>query len=152
MSDDTESPRVVSASREIAAAAGQIFELIADPAQQVRWDGNDNLANAEGGQRVRAIGDIFTMTLTNGNIRENHVVEFVEGSRIAWNPSAAGQPPPGHLWRWELEPLEDARTRVTHTYDWTRLTDEKRLAKARSTTTHNLQASLDRLAELAERH
>ena len=66
MSDDNEGPRVVSASREIAAAADQIFELIADPAQQPRWDGNDNLANAEGGQRVRTVGDIFTMTLTNG--------------------------------------------------------------------------------------
>jgi uncharacterized protein YndB with AHSA1/START domain len=39
-------PRVVSASREIAAAPGPIFELIADPAQQPRWDGNDNLAGA----------------------------------------------------------------------------------------------------------
>jgi len=36
--------RVVSASREIAAGPERIFELIADPAQQPRWDGNDNLA------------------------------------------------------------------------------------------------------------
>jgi len=35
---------VVSASREIAAGAGRIFELIADPAQHPRWDGNENLA------------------------------------------------------------------------------------------------------------
>ncbi|MDT4948129.1 MAG: hypothetical protein QOJ37_724, partial [Pseudonocardiales bacterium] len=50
------------ARREIAATAGRIFELIADPAQQPRWDGNDNLAEAPGGQRVRAIGEVFTMT------------------------------------------------------------------------------------------
>jgi len=148
MSDET--PRVVSASREIAASADQIFELIADPAQQPRWGGNDNLANAEGGQRVRAIGDVFTMTLLNGAVRENHIVEFVEGRRIAWNPSPEGEPPPGHLWRWELEPLGDARTRVTHTYDWTNLTDKQRFATARSMTSDKLQASLDRLAELAE--
>lgn len=149
MNDDT--PRVVSASREIAAGADLIFELIADPAQQPRWDGNGNLANAEGGQRVRAIGDVFTMTLLNGALRQNHIVEFAEGRRIAWNPSAEGEPPPGHLWRWELEPVSDVRTRVTHTYDWTRLTDEKRLPRARATTSDKLQASLDRLAELAER-
>ena len=149
MSD--EAPRVVSASREIAAGADLIFELIADPAQQPRWDGNGNLANAEGGQRVQAIGDVFRMTLLNGAVRENHIVEFVEARRIAWNPSAEGEPPPGHLWRWELEPLSDARTRVTHTYDWTRLTDEQRLPRARATTSDKLQASLDRLAELAER-
>ncbi len=149
MSDDT--PQVVSASLEIAAGAERIFALIADPAQQSRWDGNDNLANAEGGQRVRAIGDVFTMTLTNGGVRENHVVEFAEGRRIAWNPATAGEQPAGHLWRWELEPLGEARTRVTHTYDWTLLTDEHRLARARRTTSDNLRASLDRLAELAER-
>jgi uncharacterized protein YndB with AHSA1/START domain len=149
MSDET--PRVVSASREIAAGAGLIFELIADPAQQPRWDGNENLANAEGGQRVRAIGDVFTMTLTNGAVRENHIVEFAEARRIAWNPSPEGEPPPGHLWRWELEPLSDDRTRVTHTYDWTNLTDKQRFATARSITSDKLQASLDRIAELAER-
>ena len=80
------------------------------------------------------------------------MVEFVEARRIAWTPSAAGEPPSGHLWRWELEPLDDARTRVTHTYDWTRLTDPRRLARARETTSDKLQGSLDRLAELAERH
>ncbi|WIM87943.1 SRPBCC family protein [Candidatus Mycobacterium wuenschmannii] len=149
MTDDA--PRVISASREIAAGADGIFELIADPAQQPRWDGNDNLANTEAGQRVRAVDDMFTMTLTNGRVRENRVVEFDEGRRIAWNPSEVGQPPPGHLWRWELEPLDDGRTRVTHTYDWTRLTDAKRLPHARAMTPDHLRASLDRLAELAER-
>jgi hypothetical protein len=58
--------------------------------------------------------------------------------------------PPGHLWRWELEPVNPSRTRVTHTYDWTRLTDEGRLPRARATTTDRLRASLDRLAALAE--
>ena len=152
MADDTDVPRVVSASREIAAAAQRIFELIADPSQQPRWDGNDNLANADAAQRVRGVGDVFTMTLTNGGVRENHVVEFAEARRIAWNPAVAGERPPGHLWRWELEPLGDTRTRVTHTYDWSRLTDPHRLARARGTTTDNLQASLDRLADVAERH
>jgi uncharacterized protein YndB with AHSA1/START domain len=152
MADDNDVPRVVSTSREIAAGAAQIFDLIADPSQQPRWDGNDNLANADAGQRVRRVGDVFTMTLSNGGVRENHVVEFTEARRIAWNPATAGERPPGHLWRWELEPLGDTRTRVTHTYDWSKLTDPHRLARARRTTPDTLQASLDRLAELAERH
>jgi hypothetical protein len=78
-------------------------------------------------------------------------VEFDEARRIAWLPSEPGQQPPGHLWRWELEPVSDTHTRVTHTYDWTQLTDEKRLARARGTTADKLRASLDRLAEFAER-
>ena len=140
------------ANREIAARADRIFELIADPAQQPRWDGNDNLKQAAAGQRVRAVGDVFTMTLTTGSVRENHVVEFTEARRIAWRPSEVGRPQPGHLWRWELTPLANGRTRVAHTYDWTRLTvsDAKRQAKARWTTADRLQASVDRLAALAE--
>ncbi|MGY1696795.1 SRPBCC family protein [Geodermatophilus sp. SYSU D00814] len=151
MTGSEEVPRVVSADREVAAGAARVFELIADPAQQPRWDGNDNLAEAAGGQRVRAVGDVFTMTLTGGNVRENHVVEFEEGRRIAWRPAEPGQAPPGHLWRWELDPIDDVRTLVTHTYDWSQLTDEQRLPRARSTTADRLRASLDRLAAVAER-
>lgn len=150
MSDQKEAPGVVSATREIAAGAGRIFELIADPAQQPRWDGNDNLAEAAGGQRVSALGDLFIMKLTGGAIRENHVVEFEEGRLIAWRPAEPGREPPGHLWAWELEPVGSARTRVTHTYDWTQLTDEARFARARATVADNLRASLDRLAAIAE--
>jgi uncharacterized protein YndB with AHSA1/START domain len=146
----TEERRVVSASRDVAAPAATIFELIADPAQQPRWDGNDNLAEAPSGQRVRAAGDVFTMDLTMGAVRENHVVEFEEGRLIAWRPSEPGAKPPGQLWRWQLEPIDDTHTRVTHTYDWSQLTDENRLARARATTSERLQASVDSLAALAE--
>ncbi|WP_280267109.1 SRPBCC family protein [Nocardia wallacei] len=146
----TAESRIVSTGREIAAGADRIFELIADPAQQPRWDGNDNLAEAAAGQRPKAVGDVFDMTLTNGQVRENHIVEFEEGRRIAWRPSEPGAQPPGHLWRWELEPVDDTRTRVTHTYDWSQLTDEKRLVRARATTADKLRASLDRLAAVAE--
>ena len=90
------------------------------------------------------------MTLTRGAIRHNHVVEFEEGRRIAWMPSEPDRPRPGHLWRWELEPAGQSRTLVTHTYDWTRLADENRLPRAKATTAEKLQASLDRLAALAE--
>jgi uncharacterized protein YndB with AHSA1/START domain len=150
MTTEQEMPRVVSASREIAARPERIFELIADPAEQPRWDANDNLAEAAAGQRVRSTGVVFLMKLTTGSIRENHVVEFEEGRRIAWTPSEVGRRPPGHLWRWELEPAGPARTRVTHTYDWTHLTDKKRFAVAQATTADRLRGSLDRLAALAE--
>jgi uncharacterized protein YndB with AHSA1/START domain len=145
--------RVLSASREIAADAGMIFELIADPAAQPSWDANDNLAVAASGQRVRRVGDVFTMTLTRMGVRDNRVIEFEEGRLIAWMPGDAGQPPAGHIWRWRLEPIDESRTQVTHTYDWTGLTadcPEPRLRRARTTTTGMLRASLDRLADLAE--
>ena len=77
------------------------------------------------------------------------MVEFDEGRLIAWTPAEPGQEPPGHLWRWKW-PAGASRTRVTSTYDWTRLTDETRLPRARATTVERLRASLDLLAALAE--
>ncbi|MGO1285883.1 MAG: SRPBCC family protein [Brachybacterium sp.] len=147
MSQDSQ--RLITASREIAAPAAVLFDLIADPAQQPRWDGNDNLSEAEPGQRVRAVGDIFTMTNLGGGVRENHVVDFAEGRAIAWLPAPQGEAPPGHLWGWQLEPT-DGGTLVTHLYDYTQLYDEKRLPKAQAMTPQKLLASIDRLAALVE--
>jgi uncharacterized protein YndB with AHSA1/START domain len=150
MTKDQDVPRVVSASLDVAAGADAIFELIAEPSNQPRWDGNDNLVRADDGQRIGAVGDVFTMTTTKGNVRENHVVEFEEGRRVAWTPAEPGDEPLGHVWGWVLEPLEQGHTRVTHTYDWTRLRDENRFPRARATTSERLSASLERLAALAE--
>jgi len=147
---DMEPERVVSATRMISASAERIFDLIADPERQPSWDGNDNLASAAPGQRVRQVGDVFKTTLTTGAVRENHVVEFIEGSQIAWCPAEPKKLPPGHLWRWELSQINPTLTSVTHTYDWTALTDSTRLARARSTTADMLRASIDRLAMLAQ--
>lgn len=141
--------KVVSASREIEAPAAVIYELIADPARQPEWDGNDNLAEIVRGARLTAVGDVFSMRLTNDKVRDNHVVDVEEGRRLAWRPASEGQEPAGHEWRWEIEPLSDTRSRVTHTYDWSELTDEARMDRARSTTSAMLRASLDRLAEVA---
>lgn len=142
--------KIASAAREVAAPPDRIFELIADPQRQPAWDGNDNLLTADPGQRVHAVGDVFRMTITSGAVRENHVVDFEEGRRIAWRPAEPDSPPPGHEWRWELTPVDGNRTVVTHTYDWTDLTDPKREERARNTTSDKLQTSLDRLADLAE--
>lgn len=140
--------QVVSASGVIEAAAAEVFEQIADPALQPAWDGNNNLAEAAPGQRVHAVGDVFVMRNAGGKVRHNHVVEFEEGRLIAWRPAEEGRPPFGQLWRWQLTPLDDGRTEVVHTYDWTELHDESRLERARSTTAAKLQASVDRLGAL----
>src|SRR4051794_283503 len=86
MTDD-QPPTVVTASRLIAADDAAIFELIADPARQPEWDANDNLVESAPGHRVRAVGDTFETLLTMGSTRVNHVVEFDEGRRIAWQPA-----------------------------------------------------------------
>ena len=145
-----EPERIVSATRVMSASADRIFELIADPSRQPSWDGNNNLASAAPGQRVHRVGDVFKTTLTNGAVRENHVVEFIEGTKIAWCPAEPRKPPPGHLWRWELNAVNAGLTSVTHTYDWTALNDSTRLERARSTTPEMLRESMDRLAMLVQ--
>lgn len=150
MNDAPVEDRVVTAERVVRAPADLIFELIADPARQPDWDGNDNLVVATTAQRVRAVGDVFGMRTSKGKLKDNHVVAFAEGRTIAWLTADAGHEPPGHIWRWDLEPLADGGTRVIHTYDWTGVTDESRWPRHRQTTSANLLASIDRLAVLAE--
>ena len=108
----------------IYAPAVDIFELIANPARQPEWDVNNNLQSAAEGQRVHAVGESFITILSKGTIRESRVVEFEEGRRVAWLPidERTGSAP-GHLWRYELEPLPDGTTLACHTYDWTNLSD-----------------------------
>ena len=143
--------RIVSASREIAAPAAAIFELIADPARQPEWDGNDNLSEAAPGQRVHAAGDEFVMTNTGDRKRYNRITEFEEGRRVSWRTRPEQDAvEPGHEWKWALDPIDESTTLVTHTYDWTDLDDPTRLQRARDTREANLAASLERLAALAE--
>ena len=127
-----------------------VFELVADPSQHPRWDGNGNLAAAPLGQRVTGVGDVFVVTLTAGSVRENHVVEFEEGHCIAWMPAEPGGAPIGHIWRWQSDDVGPGVVMVTHTYDWSDLHDEARLERARWTTIERLAASIDRLSRLAE--
>lgn len=151
MSEQAPGSRITSASAKIAASAADIFRLIAVPSNQPSWDGNDNLAASADHDPVRAVGDVFTMTLTSGGVRENRVVELEQDRRIAWLPCEPGGEPLGQLWRWELEALGPARTRVTHTYDWTHLHGpQKRIERARATTPERLGASIERLRERAE--
>lgn len=142
--------RVVCARGVITASPLVIFEFLADPALQVEFDGNENLQRAEPGQRVTGVGDVFEMALTNGKVRENHVVEFLEGQLIAWRPSTMGEPPAGHLWRWSLSPTADGGTEVTHTYDWSQLRDEERMPRARRTSSEMLGKSIARLKAVVE--
>ncbi len=143
--------RIVKAERIILAPAAEIFELIADPTRQPEWDGNDNLAGAATHQRVTGVGDVFGMRTNKEKLKDNQIVAFEEGRVIAWLTADAGQQAPGHIWRWDLTPLPDGSTLVTHTYDWRGVADESRWPRHRQTTSANLAASIDRLAALAER-
>lgn len=142
--------RIVSAEKQLRARAEEIFKVLADPSRHAQIDGNNNVARAPQGQRIPGTGHTFQTDLTNGKTRENHVVEFEPGRVIAWKPAPVGEEPVGHIWKWELEPIDDEATLVRHTFDWTQLADESRFDRARANTEAALASSIDNLAALSE--
>lgn len=122
---------VVRAS--IDAAAEDLFAVLADPRRQVEIDGSGMLRPGADSHPITGAGQVFTMEMhypSLGDYRtENHVVDFVAGRSIAWKTAREGRVPAGVRWSWELEPLDDRRTAVVHTYDWSQVTDPAVLAR-----------------------
>ncbi|WP_034590620.1 SRPBCC family protein [Hamadaea tsunoensis] len=106
--------RRISATTVVDAPAAAIFELLADPAQHPLIDGSGTVRAARRARRLE-LGASFDMDMRIGaryRIR-NTVVEYEENRLLAWRHFN------GHRWRWQLEPLDESRTRVTETFDWT---------------------------------
>lgn len=102
-----------SARITIAAPAGAIFDLLADPRQHARFDGSGTVESMVGGPERLALGSRFGM---NMRIKvpykvSSEVVEFEEDRRIAWCHFYK------HRWRYELEPVDETTTVVTETFD-----------------------------------
>ena len=161
MDDD----RQLQVSRIIDAPPERIFAVLADPARHRELDGAGMLRGLDSGDApITAAGQAFVMNMNQDGIGDyqmrSEIVVYEADRRIGWAPAIhppgalahiIGElDPSGHTYVWELEPAGDGRTKVTHTYDWTLLTDRNRLPRARSTTAAKLRASLDRLAALAE--
>lgn len=106
--------RKVSVERVIPAPPERIFALLADPAQHPVLDGSGTVRRSLPGNPERlSLGARFSMDMRIGVPYRitNTVVEFEEGRRIAWRHLG------GHVWRWELEPVEGG-TLVRETFDW----------------------------------
>jgi uncharacterized protein YndB with AHSA1/START domain len=141
-------------TKTVSVPAGHLFAVLADPARHLDIDGSRSARGAVTTDRIGGVGGVFRIDMSRPGIgdyqMDNRVVEFEDGQRIAWAPGQAGGVPLGHVWRWELEPDSDS-TRVTHTYDWSGVTDENILAVVPFPviSTDEMAASIDRLAALA---
>lgn len=115
------------------APADQLFAVLADPRRHVEIDGSGMLLPGADSHPITAAGQVFTMEMrypSLGDYRtENHVVNYVAGRSIAWKTAREGQAPAGVRWSWDLTPLDDRRTAVVHTYDWSQVTDPAVLAR-----------------------
>jgi hypothetical protein len=132
----------VSVSRRIAAPAVVVFAVVEDPVRHPAIDGSGMLMQAVWRPPICRVGDTFTMLMRNDEMGyyeiTNHVVEYVPGQRIAWEPTltnasrAEDQEDIGtrnqHRWSYVLTPDGEDGTLVTETYDCTRSPDWLRKA------------------------
>jgi hypothetical protein len=116
---------------------------------------------ARGTSVLTDTGQVFVMAMDQTAIghpevadyeTENLVVEFVPGRSITWETARPGKHPTGLWWSWAVEPLGTGRARVTHTYDWSRVTDPALLARISFPRIPEdaLRRTLDRLAAAVE--
>jgi hypothetical protein len=110
---DTGSRWARAARIDIDAPAAAIFDLLADPSKHALLDGSGTVQGVESGPQRLSLGAHFGMGMrVKVPYRtDNTVVEFEEGRLIAWSHFNR------HRWRYELEPLDEASTRVTETFD-----------------------------------
>jgi uncharacterized protein YndB with AHSA1/START domain len=105
----------VSASAVVDAPADEVFAFITRPANHPEISGDLSVkSERHGAEQLTAVGDRFGMSMKMFGVPyrvTNTVVEFEPGRKVAWCH------PGKHRWRWELESLDDGRTRVTETFD-----------------------------------
>ncbi|MEI8238417.1 MAG: polyketide cyclase [Actinomycetota bacterium] len=126
----------VLASRRIAASAHELFLIVADPAGHVRIDGSGMLEAAADAAPLTAVGDTFDIHMDRTPLNDipglvkysvrNTVTQIVPDRLIEWTIGAPDQPPLGHVYGWQLDPVSDHETDVTNYCDWTNITDELR--------------------------
>jgi carbon monoxide dehydrogenase subunit G len=117
MSTDLPTPTTTrdttSASIVVDATPAEIFAFLRDPDNHPIISGDQSVQRSRGGSRQLSLGDRFGMDMKIGMpyAVASTVKEFEQDRRIAWAHFG------GHRWRWELEPTDDGRTKVTETFD-----------------------------------
>ncbi len=132
----------VAVSRRISAPAHDIFEVLANPVRHLDLDGSGSLRGAVTGTMISGVGDVFVMKMYFAHLGDyemnNHVVEFEQDRRIAWEPEAGrGHPNAapdsseatrwGQRWSYQLTPDGPDATVVTETYDCSQAPEEERV-------------------------
>lgn len=124
----------ITVQRTIDAPAKDIFEVLTNPERHADLDGSSFVRSDEKTDRIQAVGDVFTMNMAGDHMggeyqTDNHVTAFDPNTMVGWKTAPAGTEPPGWEWLWELKSQGSDSTLVTHTYDWSGVTDQKFLEK-----------------------
>lgn len=140
-----------SATRVIDASADTIFDLLSNPQRHAETDNSGMVVSADQAERLKAVGDTFTMNMTkeDGDYQtRNEVFALQENKVIGWqnreNTTAGVQV--GAKWLYELEPVDADHTRVTLTYDRSEIGLDNVRAMSEKFNDDFLETSLDALA------
>lgn len=140
-----------SATRVIDASADTIFDLLSNPQRHAETDNSGMVVSADQAERLKAVGDTFTMNMTkeDGDYQtRNEVFALQENKVIGWqnqeNTTAGVNV--GAKWLYELEPVDADHTRVTLTYDRSEIGLDNVRAWSEKFDDDFLETSLDALA------
>ncbi|MGB8195817.1 MAG: hypothetical protein WCF25_02265 [Acidimicrobiales bacterium] len=123
----------IEVQRTIRAAPATIFRFLCEPEGHVTIDSSGMLMSAEG-DAVRGVGDTFVVHMDREALNDFPlglydvtvtITEFVQDREIAWSVAGLVRPSIGHVYGYQLEPVEDA-TLVTSYYDWSNISQEWR--------------------------
>jgi len=130
----------VSTSRRIAAPAAKLFKIVSNPAGHVAIDGSGMLEAAPDARQLTAVGETFDIDMDRAPLGDipnmgkykvrNTVTKIVPDRVFEWTVGGIDQPPLGHLYGWQLDPVSDTETEVTNYCDWTNISEEMRSRRA----------------------
>jgi uncharacterized protein YndB with AHSA1/START domain len=154
-------PAPVTVSRLVPASPAAVFRVLANPTRHIDLDGSGMLRGAVTETAVARVGDVFVMRMyyaDHGHYEmNNHVVEYEQDRRIAWEPEAGrghpGHDAPGarwgHRWAYTLSPAEPSGTLVTESYDCSRAPAEEQAGmRDGKVWVSSMERTLERLAEV----
>ena len=103
----------VSATAIVDATPAEVFDFLRRPRNHPIISGDESVRGNVSGPELLGPDSTFRMSMhVVAPYRvSSKVVEFDENRVIAWCHFG------GHRWRWQLEPVGEAQTRVTETFD-----------------------------------
>jgi hypothetical protein len=115
----------------VDAPAAAVFGVLADPSTHKDIDGTGWVRDALDAPHLTAVGQVFRVAMYHDGHPDKHyemanqVIAFETDRVIAWAPGGLAEDGSvelgGWTWRYDLEPVGAEQTRVTLTYDWSKV-------------------------------
>jgi hypothetical protein len=115
----------------VDAPAAAVFGVLADPSTHKDIDGTGWVRDSLDGRPLTAVGQVFRVAMYHDGHPDKHyemanqVIALETDRVIAWAPGGLAEDGSvelgGWTWRYDLEPVGAQQTRVTLTYDWSKV-------------------------------